>query len=320
MSAGDTYNYHCTHWSHCTLPAQNMTARLKKLEQDLNSTTKSLNRAISVLNHLIEQQSNTSTSVHRPCSSNCNRPNPIPSSCEDIKKYWPASPSGVYNIAPGPSAEIKSVYCHMESLCGISGPWTKVAYLNMSNSYENCPSILKKYSESNVRGCGRKTNSNPSLYFSSQGLLYSKVCGRVHGYRYHTTDYFTGTTDINGAYIDGISLTYGNPRQHVWSFIPKDYNSNSPCTCSAPITKPAFIGSNFYCQSVTFSNSISPTLLWAGTNCKSHETKCCTKSLLPWFLGNLDAPTISSLELRILCDQDTSDEDVVIGYYDIYIK
>ena len=33
----------------------------------------------------------------------------------------------------------------------------------MSNSYENCPSILKEYSENNVRSCGRKTNNNPIL-------------------------------------------------------------------------------------------------------------------------------------------------------------
>ena len=28
----------------------------------------------------------------------------------------------------------------------------------------------------------------------------------------------TDDTDINGNYVDGVSLTHGAPRQHIWTF------------------------------------------------------------------------------------------------------
>ena len=59
----------------------------------------------------------------------------------------PISPSGVYLLATASSKGTKYVYCNMEELCGSGGGWTRLAYLDMSNSTVNCPSGFKLYQE-----------------------------------------------------------------------------------------------------------------------------------------------------------------------------
>ena len=46
--------------------------------------------------------------------------------------------------------------------------------------------------------------------------------GKVIGYQYHTTDgaaAWQTSKEINLPYIDGISLTHGSPKKHIWSFL-----------------------------------------------------------------------------------------------------
>ena len=51
-------------------------------------------------------------------------------------------------------------------------------------------------------------------------IPYSKVCGMVAGYQKGTTDgYHTFKSVINGPYFNGVSITYGLPQKHIWSFI-----------------------------------------------------------------------------------------------------
>ena len=107
---------------------------------------------------------------------------PLPTSCEEIKNKQPNSPSGVYLLANG--NETAQVYCNMEELCGSGGGWTRLAYLDMSDATQNCPSGFRLYQSGGVRACGRPvTNSRScvSVQFPSNGISYSQVCGRVVG-------------------------------------------------------------------------------------------------------------------------------------------
>ena len=165
-------------------------------------------------------------SQHSSCSCQ-----PVPATtCDEIKKNWPSSASGYYTI------EGQRVYCNMEELCGSEG-WTKLAYLNMSKSSENCPSGFKLYQSGGVKACGRATSSGgscTSIHFPSNGISYSQKCGRVVGYQYKTPDaVYPGNytsevygsvisqshNDINSYYVDGVSITRGFPRQHIWTLI-----------------------------------------------------------------------------------------------------
>ena len=132
----------------------------------------------------------------------------------------------------------------MENICGSEG-WMRIAYLNMSDSTEECPAGFKQYQSGGVRACGRQSSSSgcQSVKFSSY-YNYSQVCGRVVGYQYTSPDsvnkvYGTGHNDINSHYVDGVNLTRGSPCQHIWRFMCGLMASNlyldggkSNCPCS----------------------------------------------------------------------------------------
>ena len=120
------------------------------------------------------------------------RPSPLLRSCEEIKKKWPDSSSDYYTIVDT-NGRRRHVYCEMEQVCGSSG-WMKVAYLNMTDSSEECPRGFRLYNANGVRACGRPASSSggcqSSVQFQSYSVQYSEVCGRVTGYQYHSPDAF----------------------------------------------------------------------------------------------------------------------------------
>ena len=102
--------------------------------------------------------------------------------------------------------------------CG-EGIWYRIAYLNMTDSSQQCPSAWREYN-TQFRACGRPVSSvasHPSQIFPIS-RLYSKVCGRVIGIQVASPDAFHPLRDINGGYMDGVSITRGSPRHHIWSY------------------------------------------------------------------------------------------------------
>ena len=225
----------------------------------------------------------------------------------------------------------------MESLCNSGRGRMRVAYLNMSDPTEKCPPGLKLYNQSGIRACGRSTsspaNSCQSVKFPSYSISYSQVCGRVIGYQYASPDAISQHTgrskSINEAYVDGVSLTHGNPRKHVWTFIAAlqenfFWNQNTACPCApnSPVTVPSFIGGDYFCESGCPGNWQYNVLytdpLWDGKQCGLIEKACC--SGLPWFNKTFDFPTTDYIEMRICGDEAAGNEDSPVGYYEIYVK
>ena len=52
------------------------------------------------------------------------------------------------------------------------------------------------------------------------------------------------TATIDGNYIDGLSITYGNPRQHIWTYATGAFdNGEIRCPCDGTGgTTPSFVG------------------------------------------------------------------------------
>ena len=203
---------------------------------------------------------------------------PIPTSCQEIKNKQPNSPSGVYLLATNNGTQY--VYCNMEELCGSGGGWTRLGYLDMTDATVNCPSGFRLYQSGGVRACGRATSnvgSCTSVQFPSNGISYSQVCGRVVGYQWGSPDavypgrYEVETygsvidsnhNDMNSYYVDGVSITHGSPRQHVWTlmagyneasihYLTNDNRYNCPCSQGSPqsSTLQSFIGNDYFCES-----------------------------------------------------------------------
>ena len=227
----------------------------------------------------------------------------------------------------------QSIYCDMEGqeLCGSRGGWTRLAYLNMSNATQSCPSGFRLYQSGGVRACGRSGSSGScvSVQFPSNGISYSQICGRVVGYQYGHTDAVSNYhNDINSWYVEGVSITRGSPRQHVWTLMAGHSEASagsSSCPCNNGSTVPVvpFIGDNYFCESGNTA-SWSPVLytsdpLWDGQSCGSYEAPCCTAPGLPWFHRDYGTNTTTDyIELRVCGD--AGGEDSPVSFYEIYVK
>ena len=130
----------------------------------------------------------------------------------------PSSPSGYYWVRASNGSAVH-VYCDMTTSCG-DGGWMRVASLDFSNASTSCPSGLQERVDSGIRICGIESSEAacPSVMLSTSGVEYTKVCGKILAYQFSSTGAFgTSSSDIDGSYVDGVSLTYGNtPRNHTF--------------------------------------------------------------------------------------------------------
>ena len=264
---------------------------------------------------------------------------PLPTSCQEVKNKQPNSPSGMYLLATANNGTINT-YCNMEEFCGSVG-WTRLAYLDMSDSTVNCPSGFRLYQSGSVRACGRPVTSSGScvsVEFPSNGMSYSQVCGRVTGYQYYSPDavntyYGSNHNNLNGDYVDGISITRGSPRQHIWTLMAGNYENNDvygsyncPCATDSTQQVQSFVGDHYFCESGIATGTYQQQLytsdpLWDGQSCGSNESPCCNVPGIPWFhrdYGN--TTTTDYIELRVCGDEGTDNEDVPISYYEIYVQ
>ena len=105
-----------------------------------------------------------------------------------------------------------------------------------------------------------ESNSNTFIN-SSNGIPYSRVCGRIIACRFGTPDAFSGYriqnqhTTLDDAYVDGVSITYWqNPRHHIWTFAASRGTINFICprtTNSFTAVAPPFIDGDHFCELLT---------------------------------------------------------------------
>ena len=122
-------------------------------------------------------------------------------SCTEILELHPGLVSGNYWVRNRNGTAVE-VYCDMDRVCGCTstGGWTRVANLNMSNTSQEFPHgwTLQTHSSGSKRLCGRGSSgaySCVSSMYSTFGISYSHVCGRVIGYAYGTPDAFHSVYD-----------------------------------------------------------------------------------------------------------------------------
>ena len=148
--------------------------------------------------------------------------------------------------------------------CGCGGPgWRRAAYLNMSDPTQTCPPAWELITTPR-RSCARPSSTTGqtcySAMFPTQSIQYSHVCGRIIGYQVGHPEAFVNSgknTAIDRRYVDGVSLTYGSPRQHIWTFAnaldeyPSHLVSICPCTKfneQFTVNIPSFVGNDYFCE------------------------------------------------------------------------
>ena len=221
-------------------------------------------------------------------------------SCQEIADKKLNATSDWYWIKPQGQHDTVFVYCDFDA-----GPaywqwrrnWLQVLHFNMSNPQQQCPpNHYRLVKRGGQRLCGRSRGGGcSSLYPAGSGYTYSRVCGSITGYVHNSPDGFIrincDSCNLNKAYVDGFSVTYGYPREHVWTFAV-DWTTTPRCT------PPSYVGPNYDCKRLTQH---------------SHGGKTS-------FCVELPQPTTERLEVRACCDQSLADEDVLLQFAELYVQ
>ena len=278
------------------------TASLQQLKETLNM---SLNQFEAHTQEVIER-----TVIDNDRGSHFIFPGP---SCAVLP---PFSTSGYYWVRNSIGSAVP-VYCDMTRSCGgVTGGWMRVAELDMTDSSQQCPSGLRQHTDGDIRTCVRSSDSAgcSSVTLPTSNHHYSRVCGRIIAYQVGSTDaFFASINDrenISSAYVEGVSLTHGIPRQHIWTFaaafdrIGDHHEISTYCPCISNNDPPLFYNAD---------------PLWDGAGCGSGNT-CCTFNTPPWFFKQLLNTTSDDIEMRVCRDEDGDNEDIAISIIEIFVQ
>ena len=260
-----------------------------------------------------------------------------PHSCKEILAKYPATPSGYYLIQPpGVNATVK-VYCDMENeRCGSKG-WTRIALVDVAKD-KACPGNLR-FVESPMPTCRGLGNGIgcASAIFTTHGISYSKVCGRLRGYQ-------VGDPNAFGPYVnniarpdlivDGVLISLGKGQDHIWTYaigmriIPTTaFQQNRVCPCSSHNftgVVPPFIGNDYFCDSAVHLGGdrlpgiFHSTPMWTGEGC-TPPNFCCSRCGMPWFCKTLPVPTTDYIEIRNCQNEGINNEDTALDLIELYI-
>lgn len=246
-------------------------------------------------------------------------------------RYWVVNPSN--NVAT-------MVYCNMTLTCGdMTGGWMRVADLDMTDTAQQCPGNFSELTKGvpPTRLC--TPDSNQAGCFSHTFLVaaqYQHVCGRIVAYQESTPNAFfpfqiQSSLTIDDVYVDGISLTRGNPRSHVWTFaaaLDESLGHLSGCACSNTLTDPTvnvppFVGQDYFCDTGSRNDVeflfYADDPLWDGRGCGPNSI-CCSFNNPPWFFRELASATSDDLEMRVCRDSGPNNEDTPFEAVELYVR
>ena len=238
--------------------------------------------------------------------------------------------------------DVTYIHDELTYKCGGTGGWRRVVYLDMNDASTTCPSgwNMTGYSK---RTCGRATDGAnkhfcDSATFPVRGGEYTRICGRIRAYQWGKPEAFAPfnfgeVTIIDGVYADGVSLTHGTPRNHIWTFAAglAEYNQHStyscPCDTTTDIRIPSFVGEDYFCESGingpwggnSFFTLHSNDTLWDGEDCLPSST-CCSQHNPPYFVKQLSSSTTDDIEARICLTYYLNDENIAIELVELYVQ
>ena len=317
----------------------NLTEELTESSNDLRETVQGglqrLNDGLMDALGKIQQEVAQLKTENPPCPCSLGLPSYKPAkSCREIFRCNPSSPSGYYWLKSA-SMECREVYCDMDTThCNIRGGWMRVAYLNMTEPGASCPTSLRQINTP-AKLCGRRTAPGCSgVTYPVDSIRYSKVCGQARGYQYYSTNAFEpSTNDINSHYVEGVSITYGSPRRHIWTYasgLSDDHNDdngvyNCPCAKYPGEAPPAFVGLDYFCESgITgrWQDNRRIALedpLWDGDGC-GPGNGCCAQAGMPWFYRTLPQEVSEDIEVRLCSDEGIENEEVYVDLLEVYVQ
>ena len=131
---------------------------------------------------------------------------------------------------------------------------------------------------------------------------------------------------IEDTYVDGISITFGHPRRHIWTFAATtEGQHNCPCIMDGK-DAPLFVSGDYFCEvgiHKTRGTFITNNPLWDGQGC-ADSSACCEFNNPPWFCKQLNQPTMEDIEVRIMSRAISTslleNEDTPVQLIEIFVQ
>ena len=231
--------------------------------------------------------------------------------------YWIKTKQGIYQIK-----------CKMGLQCGgVEGGWMQVVDVNMTQD-NFCPGACRMITSPKKLCVGGVNPGCDSALFNTRGVKFQHICGQAKSYQKGWPDAFEERTEkaIDEVYVDGISITLGSPRKHIWTYAvsPKG-NTHCPCAPRPGAKPPAFVENNYYCESGN-NAAANPTLatfylsdpVWDGQDCPANS-KCCIQLGMPWFYRRSIVTVSENIEIRICKNEPHRDEDTAIEEIEVFV-
>ena len=248
------------------------------------------------------------------------------SSCNEIYQHNIASRGNNGHYWINTTQGLHEVKCKMGLQCGgVEGGWMQVVDVNMAHD-RSCPGAWRMITSPRKLCVGGVNAGCDSAHFHTRGTRFQHICGQTKSYQKGTPDAFNdkSTKGIDEIYVDGISITLGSPRQHIWTYCGA-YKDDLACPC-APTpghNPPKFINSFYYCESgnngtISDDKFYLSDPLWDGQDCPANSG-CCAQLGMPWFYRRTPIPLSENIEVRICKDQTHDDENITIEEMEIYV-
>ena len=229
---------------------------------------------------------------------------------------------------------------------GLKGGWVRIAYVYNGVCPKGWTSI--KIPGTSIPGCRPSSSYGGccSVFYSTNACSsgYGHVTGSVVAYQKGTTNAFAniaskrkyGDRWIDGPYLDGVSITHGDPskgqeRKHLFSYavgFSDNYNSpkyNCPCAQYPGPAPPSFVRNDYYCDAGTSGCPSASTYYYKYPVFKNMQCRygnnCCAQVESPWFYKFIPGYTIRDvIEVRICGDQSWSNEGTIVSQMSLYIQ
>ena len=250
------------------------------------------------------------------------------SSCNEIYQQNPTSRGGIGKYWVNTIEGLSEVTCNMQLKCGgVEGGWMQVVDMDM-NRDDSCPGTWHKIITPKRLCLGYSIGCIPANY-DVKGVNYEHICGQAKAYQKGSTNaFYTKLSSIDDLYVDGISITLGSPRKHVWTYAvgysdDLDNKHNCPCATIPGPSPPAFVGNHYYCESgnvgaVDDTKYYLSDPLWDGSGCTSGNG-CCAQIGMPWFYRKLPLPVAEDFEIRICKNENHANEDIAVEKLELYV-
>ena len=207
-----------------------------------------------------------------------------------------------------------------------------IARIDMIKSGSSCPGGLEHVTSPKL-SCRKNISVGCSqVYFSSHGMSYSKVCGRVIGYQHGSPDAFSPAIyarNIDDMYVDDLLLPIiiqGNifgHLQHNQMAIIKITLMDAPALPIIEAKFPTLLRMITFVKlepNETYSNRyFTEHKLWDGNGCGTFPNGFAgTRS--SFFIKQLPNSISLDVQLRVCMDEGRDNEDIIIEKLSLLVQ